>query len=105
MVNPTDKQRDQQLWKQKDRQEVVVILKDNVRLYGTAHLIRNQRLLDLLNVPDQPFLPLTKVRMLDEQTGQELTTDFVAVNKSEILLLTSYSDEVQNALDGTRWGE
>jgi len=105
MREPKRRGHDQQLWKQKDRQTVIVILKDNVRLYGTAHLVRNQRLLDLLNITDQPFLPLTDVRMFDEQTGQELDTDFVAVNKSEILLLTGYSAAVQKALDGTRWGE
>ena len=99
-----DSKRDQQLWKQKDRQDVIVVLKDNVRLYGTAHLVRNQRLLDLLNLADQPFLPLTNVKMFDEETGQDLETDFVAVNKAEILLLTSFSPEVQKALDGTRWG-
>jgi len=103
-VTPKNTQRDEQLWKQKDRQHVIVILKDNVRLYGTAHLIRNQRLLDLLNITDQPFLPLTDVKMLDDETGQDLETDFVAVNKSEILLLTSHSADVQKALDGTRWG-
>jgi len=96
---------DQQLWKQKDRQSVIVVLKDNVRLYGTAHLVRNQRLLDLLNITDQPFLPLTDVKMFDEETGQDLETQFVAVNKAEILLLTSFSPEVQKALDGTRWGK
>jgi len=104
-MDPKDLQRDQQLWKQKDRQDVIVVLKDNVRLYGTAHLVRNQRLLDLLNIPEQPFLPLTNVKMFDEETGQDLETEFVAVNKAEILLLTSFSPEVQKALDGTRWGK
>ena len=99
-----DSKRDQQLWKQKNRQDVIVVLKDNVRLYGTAHLVPNQRLLDLLNLVDQPFLPMTDVKMFDEETGQDLETDFVAVNKAEILLLTSFSPEVQKALDGTRWG-
>jgi len=103
-VGSKDSKRDQQLWKQKDRQDVIVVLKDNVRLYGTAHLVRNQRLLDLLNLADQPFLPLTNVKMFDEETGQDLETEFVAVNKAEILLLTSFSPEVQKALDGTRWG-
>ena len=105
MADSKDLHREQQLWKQKDRQDVIIILKGNVRLNGTAHLVRNQRLLDLLNIADQPFLPLTDVRMFDEQTGQLLTTDFVAVNKSEILLLTGYSTEVQKALNGTRWGD
>ena len=105
MVDPNGMRRDQQLWKQKDRQDVIVILKDNVRLHGTAHLVRNQRLLDLLNIVDQPFLPLTNVKMFDEEMGQVLETDFVAVNKSEILLLTSHSVEVQKALNGTRWGK
>jgi len=104
-VDPKDLHRDEQLWKQKDRQSVIVVLKDNVRLYGTAHLVRNQRLLDLLNIADQPFLPLTDVKMFDEETGQDLETEFVAVNKAEILLLTSFSPEVQKALDGTRWGK
>ena len=53
---------------------------------------------------DQPFLPMTNVKMFDEETGQDLETDFVAVNKAEILLLTGFSPEVQKALDGTRWG-
>jgi len=105
MDKPKRARGDQQLWKQKDRQAIIVILKDNVRLHGTAHLIRNQRLLDLLNVADQPFLPLTDVKMFDEETGQAIETDFVAINKSEILLLTGYSAEVHKALDGTRWGE
>ncbi len=104
-MDSKDSKRDQQLWKQKDRQDVIVVLKDNVRLYGTAHMVRNQRLLDLLNLADQPFLPLTNVKMFDEETGQDLETEFVAVNKAEILLLTSYSPEVQKALDGTRWGQ
>jgi hypothetical protein len=100
-----DIQRDPHLWKEKDRKNVLVILKDSIRLKGTAHLVRNQRLLDLVNAADHIFLPLTNVTVHNEQTGQTIDTDFVAVNKAEVLLITGYSDKIEEALDGTRWSK
>jgi len=106
MVYPENEtNRDPNLWKQKDHRDVVVILRDNVRLRGTAHLVHNQRLLDLINQTDQPFLPLTNVVVRNEGTGQSIETAFVAVNKAEILLITSYSEKIEETLDGTRWSK
>jgi hypothetical protein len=72
------------LWREKDKIPVVAILSGNIRVEGVAHLVRNQRLLDMLNAPDQDFIPLTDATVYNGVTGETIKAGFMAICKSEL---------------------
>ena len=67
------------LWREKDKIPVVAILSGNIRVEGVAHLIRNQRLLDMLNAPDQDFIPLTDATVHNGVTGETIKAGFMGL--------------------------
>ena len=80
------------LWRDKEQQRVLVYLARNFRIEGWAHLIKNQRLLELINDGTQAFIPLTNVTVTDLNTLTSTNTDFLAVNKLEISFIMRYSE-------------
>jgi hypothetical protein len=82
-----------ELWKEKEQEKVLVYLTTNFRIEGWAHLVKNQRLLDMVNDKDQAFIPLTNVTAVDE-AKRTTEADFMAVNKSEISFIMRYSEDV-----------
>lgn|GEM_PF-2376864 len=81
-----------ELWKEKEQAKVLVHLTTNFRIEGWAHLVKNQRLLDMVNDKDQAFIPLTNVTAIDGNTKRTMEADFMAVNKSEISFIMRYSE-------------
>ena len=81
-----------ELWKEKEQEKVLVYLTTNFRIEGWAHLVKNQRLLDMVNDKDQAFIPLTTVTAVDGNTKRTMEADFMAVNKSEISFIMRYSE-------------
>jgi hypothetical protein len=81
-----------ELWKEKEQEKVLVYLTTNFRIEGWAHLVKNQRLLDMVNDKDQAFIPLTNVTAVDGNTKRTMEADFMAVNKSEISFIMRYSE-------------
>jgi len=82
-----------ELWKNKEQQKVLVYLARNFRIEGWAHLVKNQRLLDMVNDKDQGFIPLTNVSAVEMNSGTRMDADFMAINKSEISFIMRYSEE------------
>ena len=81
------------LWRSKEQQRVLVYLAKNFRIEGWAHLVKNQRLLDMVNDKDQAFIPLTNVTAVEMSSGTMMDADFMAINKSEISFIMRYSKE------------
>jgi hypothetical protein len=81
-----------ELWKEKEQEKVLVYLTTNFRIEGWAHLVKNQRLLDMINDKDQAFIPLTNVTAVDGNTKRTMAADFMAVNKSEVSFIMRYSE-------------
>jgi hypothetical protein len=74
-------------YKEKAKKKVDVLLTTNLRVEGHAHLDKEERLLDMVNDEKLAFIPLTDVTATDGNTKQTLNADFVAVNKSAVLLI------------------
>lgn len=81
------------LWRSKEQQRVLVYLAKNFRIEGWAHLVKNQRLLDMVNDKDQAFIPLTNVSAVEMSSGTLMDADFMAINKSEISFIMRYSQD------------
>ena len=81
-----------EVWRDKEQQKVLIYLARNFRIEGWAHLVKNQRLLDMVNDKDQAFIPLTTVTAVDGNTKRTMEADFMAVNKSEISFIMRYSE-------------
>jgi len=84
------------LWRSKEQQRVLVYLAKNFRIEGWAHLVKNQRLLDMVNDKDQAFIPLTNVSAVEMSSGTLMDADFMAINKSEISFIMRYSQDAAN---------
>jgi len=82
-----------ELWKDKEQQRVLVYLARNFRIEGWAHLVKNQRLLDMVNDQDQGFIPLTNVSAVEMSSGTRMDADFMAINKSEISFIMRYAPD------------
>lgn len=80
-----------EVWRDKEQQKVLIYLARNFRIEGWAHLVKNQRLLDMVNDKDQAFIPLTNVTAVEMDSGTTMDADFMAVNKSEISFIMRYS--------------
>lgn len=91
-VNGNDIHEASTVWRDKEQQKVLVYLANTFRIEGWAHLVKNQRLLDLMNDKTQTFIPLTNVTLFDLNTSVKTDADFMAVNKSEILFIMRYSE-------------
>jgi len=66
----------------------VVIWTEMFRIEGSVHFIPKARISDLLNRQDISFIPLTDVIMFDH-AGKELKrTNFLAINKNQITVLS-----------------
>ena len=81
-----------ELWREKEQEKVLVYLRRNFRIEGWAHLVKNQRLLDMVNDKDRAFIPLTNVTAVDANSGTRMEAPFMAVNKAEISFIMRYSE-------------
>lgn len=77
----------------KDKAEVVAWT-SQFRIEGKVHFIPRARISDLLNRQDIAFIPMTDVVLFDHLGKEVLRTDFLAVNKDQITVL-SMSEEPQ----------
>lgn len=82
-----------ELWKEKEQEKVLIYLARNFRIEGWAYLVKNQRLLDMMNDKEQAFIPLTNVTAVEMNSGTKMDADFMAVNKSEISFIMRYSEK------------
>lgn len=80
-----------EMWRDKEQQRILIYLARNFRIEGWAHLVKNQRLLDMVNDRDQAFIPLTNVTAVEMNSGTTMNADFMAVNKSEISFIMRFS--------------
>lgn len=63
------------------------------KIEGLIYKLPQNRLLDMLNEKDTPFIPVCEARVYSLDTGRLLfETDFLAVNKAHVVFL---SDEYQ----------
>ena len=83
------------------QQEMYVIRKEcarvlawttQFRVEGTVHFIPKARISDLLNRQDISFVPMTDVTVYDLDGKEVLRTEFLAVNKKQITVLSMESD-------------
>lgn len=81
-----------ELWREKDQEKVLIYLERNFRIEGWAYLVKNQRLLDMMNDKEQTFIPLTNVTAVEINSATRMDADFMAVNKSEISFIMRYSE-------------
>lgn len=58
------------------------------RIEGTIHFIPKARVSDLLNRHDIAFIPMTEVILYDLEGKEILRTDFLAVNKDQLTVLS-----------------
>ncbi len=66
----------------------VVAWTTQFRVEGTVHFIPKARISDLLNRRDIAFIPMTKVVLYGLDGKEILRTDFLAVNKDQITVLS-----------------
>lgn len=67
---------------------MVVIHTATEKIEGTAHVLSDSRLLDLLNRRDDNFIPISDAKLFDLKSGQLLfSTNFLAVNKNQVILI------------------
>jgi len=78
-------------------QEIYVIKKERARVVawtrqfridGVVHFIPKARISDLLNRQDIAFIPMTDVVLYDADGKEVLRTEFLAVNKEQITVLS-----------------
>ena len=81
-----------ELWKAKEQEKVLIYLSRNFRIEGWAYLVKNQRLLDMMNDKEQAFIPLTNVTAMEMSSSTKMDADFMAVNKSEISFIMRFSE-------------
>jgi len=63
----------------------VVILADRFRIVGNMHTYPGARLLDIVNVKDTAFIPITEAEIYSLADGKLLhRTDFMGVNRNAI---------------------
>lgn len=58
------------------------------RIEGTVHFIPKARISDLLNRQDVVFIPMTQAVLYDHDGKEVLRTEFLAVNKDQITVLS-----------------
>ncbi len=75
------------------RPEAVIIQTATHRIYGAVHVRPDERLLDELN-REGLFLAMTAVQVLDLQGQLEYASEFLAVNKQEIIWILPESDRL-----------
>lgn len=66
----------------------VVAWTSQFHIEGTVHFIPKARISDLLNRHDIAFIPMTDVVLYDDSGKEILRTDFLAVNKDQIIVLS-----------------
>ena len=86
------------LYEEKQREEVIVYLTDNLAVVGTVHRHPNQRLSDLVNRVDQMFVPLTNAKVYNNCNAPMTELAFLAINKRRIAFITSPTEKLQEAL-------
>ena len=66
----------------------VVAWTNHFRIEGMVHCIPKARVSDLLNRQDISFLPMTDVVLYDLNGKEVFRSDFLAVNKDQITILS-----------------
>ncbi len=66
----------------------VVAWTSQFRIEGTAHKIPKARISDLLNRQDILFIPMTDVVLYSTDDREILRSNFLAVNKNQITVLS-----------------
>ena len=66
----------------------VVVWTAQFRMEGMVHFVPKARVSDLLNRQDITFIPMTEVTVYDLSGMEVLKTDFLAVNKQQIMMLS-----------------
>ena len=88
-----------ELWREKEQEKVLIYLSRNFRIEGWAYLVKNQRLLDMMNDREQAFIPLTNVTAMEMSSSTKMDADFMAVNKSEISFIMRFSEATAPDVD------
>lgn len=77
----------------------VVMLVDRFRIIGDMFMYPGARLLDIVNVKEQKFLPLTDAQIFSLKDGKLLhSTSFLAVNRSAVNFF--YPTDVEGMEEG-----
>ncbi|NIQ00174.1 MAG: hypothetical protein GWM98_06885 [Nitrospinaceae bacterium] len=59
------------------------------KIEGNVHCLPNMRLLDLMNHPEESFVPVSDAAVYDEESGKLLyQVPFMAVNKSHVIVIS-----------------
>ncbi len=75
----------------KDRAGVIVITR-NFRIEDCLHVMPGARMSDLMNRIDIQFLPLTEVIVRTLDGREYIKTNFLSINKSEIVFVVPMDD-------------
>ena len=70
-----------------EKAHVVIQTTLNTTIHGCLHIRLDDRLKDKLNTKDEPFIAITDAVILDAQGTAISKTDFMAINRSQIVYL------------------
>jgi len=70
----------------KEPVEVIIQTTTNTLIQGTLHVQLDQRIKDEID-KDEPFVAITNATLFDAEKQAEYTTDFLAVNRTQIVWL------------------
>jgi uncharacterized protein DUF6812 len=64
------------------------------KIEGSIHVRENERLSDEL-IRDDPFLPMTSVRVFDQAGRIQYESDFISIRRSQIIWIMPRADRPQ----------
>ena len=69
------------------------------KIEGSIHIRENERLSDEL-IRDDPFLPMTAVRVFDQAGRMQYESDFISIRRSQIIWIMPRGERTQGGSDG-----
>jgi len=76
------------------RKKVMIFVEEGLKIKGEIFLREGFRLMDYLNSYEHLFFPLTNVEVYNQNGEIILKTDFVCINKNNILFAKEEANEV-----------
>jgi hypothetical protein len=65
------------------------------KIEGSIHVRENERLSDEL-IRDDPFLPMTSVRVFDQAGRMQYESDFISIRRSQIIWIMPRGERTQD---------
>jgi hypothetical protein len=81
-----------------EKADVIIHTTTNIIIHGCLHIRLDNRLKDELDM-DEAFVAITEAVVLDAQGNEIYKTDFLAVNRSQIVFLVPVRDQEESGSD------